>query len=123
MSFEFISRGAEQVYTAEIDLHTVRFISQLVKDWEIDNMKVIKADVWKLINALKVEADIIFADPPFTLKEYPKLVASILQKNILKPNGILVIEHPKTVNLTSETGFLECKEYGNVNFSFFVPNL
>ena len=123
MSFEFISRGAEQVYTAEIDLQTVRFISNTMKEWGIENMKVIKADVWKLIKALKVEADIIFADPPFTLKEYPKLVTSILQKNILKPNGILIVEHPKTVDLTTEIGFLECKEYGNVNFSFFVPNL
>ncbi len=119
MSFEFISRGAEQVYAAEIDLATVRFIGNTAREFEVNNLKVIKADVWKLIKALKVEADIIFADPPFTLKEYPKLVSQIMLKNILKPGGILVIEHPDEIDLSSENHFVETKAYGRVHFSFF----
>ena len=63
------------------------------------------------------EFEIIFCDPPFTFKYYNSIIDKINERNLLKKNGTLVIEHD------NNNRFENCnlyKRYGNVNFSFFV---
>ncbi len=51
------------------------------------------------LNFLKEEAekfDLIFADPPYDLPQIPLIAQMVFEKELLQPNGILILEHPST---------------------------
>lgn len=121
ITFELISRGVEMVYSIDISPLSQDFIRRTAKEFGIqDNVKIVRADVWRLAKNLDVKADLVFADPPFTLKDYPKLHALVFDNQLLNPDGILIIEHPDKIDFKGFTGFETTKNYGNINFSFFV---
>lgn len=121
ITFELISRGAEMVYSIDISPMSQDFIKKTGKEFGVEeNLKVVRADVWRLAKNLEVKADLIFADPPFTLKEYPKLHELVFQNELLNPDGLLVIEHPDKIDFKGLRGFESTKNYGNLNFSFFI---
>jgi 16S rRNA G966 N2-methylase RsmD len=80
---------------------------------------VYRADVFKYVNNCKAQYDIIFADPPFDHSHIATLPEHILSHKILKNNGMLIVEHPVSVNFSKVNGFVETRKYGKVNFSFF----
>ena len=43
----------------------------------------------------------------------------VFSKQLLKNNGMLIIEHGANTHLETLIGFEKIKKYGNVNFSFF----
>ena len=43
----------------------------------------------------------------------------IRDSNLLKPDGILVVEHGKANNFVCHPRYLEQRVYGSVNFSIF----
>ena len=63
--------------------------------------------------------DFIFADPPYALTNLAELPEIILKSKMLKPEGIFVLEHGKELSFTAHPLFLEHRNYGSVNFSFF----
>ena len=63
--------------------------------------------------------DFIFADPPYALKELGDIPDLIFKKNLLKDRGLFVLEHGKEYDFSKHEHFLEHREYGSVNFSFF----
>ena len=58
-------------------------------------------------------------DPPYGLKELETLPDLIFDNNLLKEDGLFVLEHGKTNNFEEHPCFLERRIYGSVNFSFF----
>jgi 16S rRNA G966 N2-methylase RsmD len=61
----------------------------------------------------------IFADPPYALKELTTLPDIIFDKQLLKEDGIFVLEHGKDHDFTTHPHFVEHRNYGSVNFSLF----
>lgn len=122
ITFELISRGVAMVYSIDISPDSGELIRKLATEFGVaDKVKFVRADVWRLAKNLSVKADLIFADPPFTLKEYAKLHELVFSNALLNPGGLLVIEHPEKVDFSGFHGFEYTKTYGNVNFSFFCP--
>jgi len=66
--------------------------------------------------------DLIFADPPYEMEEAENLPELIFEKQLLKPDGIFVLEHKKSLDFNHLRFFSDHRVYGNVNFSFFVVN-
>ncbi len=123
ITFELISRGVEMVYSVDISPDSGELIRKLAAEFGVaDKVKFVRADVWRLAKNLEVQADLIFADPPFTLKEYAKLHELVFTNQLLKPGGLLVIEHPEKADFKGFSGFEYTKTYGKVNFSFFSAN-
>ncbi len=123
ITFELISRGAEMVYSVDISPDSGTLIRTLAKEFEVaDKVKFVRADVWRLAKNLNVKADLIFADPPFTLKDYARLHELVFSNKLLNPGGLLVIEHPEKADFRGFKGFEYTKTYGNLNFSFFVDS-
>lgn len=121
ISFELISRGVEMLYSVDISPVSQDSIRKLAKEFKVeDKIKFVRADVWRLAKNLDVKADLIFADPPFTLKEYHKLHELVFENQLLNPDGLLIIEHPDKIDFEGCYGFEYTKIYGNVNFSFFL---
>ena len=63
--------------------------------------------------------DIIFADPPYNLENLDLISIEVIKHQLLNPDGWMVIEHPKEVDLSAQQFFVEHRKYGHVNFSFF----
>ena len=64
--------------------------------------------------------DFIFADPPYALPELPDVPKIVLERGLLRPGGLFVMEHPKEYDFSNLPGFEERRVYGSVNFSLFV---
>src|SRR5690554_8214186 len=44
-----------------------------LKDWGVNNIRAVEADVFKVIKKIDQSFDIIFADPPYNNPQYPEL--------------------------------------------------
>lgn len=122
ISYEFASRGSQKVTCVDKNYACVKFISETKNQLELDNLEVLKSDVFKLLEQKAFSSyDLIFADPPFDFEEesYKKLLELITENQWLNEKGTLILEHSKRMDLTQLNGYQETKKYGNVHFSFF----
>jgi len=53
------------------------------------------------------------------LKFHKDIVHLVHDRNLLKPDGYLIVEHGRQTDLSAETNFINTRTFGNVNFSFF----
>lgn len=119
IGLEFISRGARDVIAVELAHVQQNFIIQICKQLDIHNLQLIRGDAFKYLNNCQLQFDFIYADPPYALRELPKLPTIIFEKNLLKSGGWFVLEHSAANDFSSEPYFIETRKYGSVNFSFF----
>jgi 16S rRNA (guanine(966)-N(2))-methyltransferase RsmD len=119
IGIECVSRGARSVTAVEIAHVQQNWIIACCRQLGIRNLSVIRGDVFKFLNACRTKYDLVFADPPYALEELPTLPETILERDILKENGWLVIEHGKDTVFTSHPRHVETRTYGSVHFSFF----
>ncbi|MCF7560653.1 16S rRNA (guanine(966)-N(2))-methyltransferase RsmD [Sabulilitoribacter multivorans] len=120
ISYEFASRGVEQITCVDQDFGCIKFINQTSEAFEMP-IQTIKSDVFKFLEKSSLQTDIIFADPPYSFsdEEFSKIPELVFQKNLLFENGILIIEHSKHTNLSQLKNFNYSKNYGGSVFSFF----
>ena len=119
VSVEFVSRGAREVTAVDINAQCTDFIRQSAQQLSLANMHVVRADVFDLLKRLTRKFDIVFADPPYALKELPTIPDIIMEKGLLKEEGIFVLEHGKNYDFSQHPHFVEHRSYGSVNFSIF----
>ncbi len=119
ISYEFVSRGCNMVMAVEKDFACVRFIKKTVEKMQIENLIVIKQDVFKFVEFTNKTFDIVFADPPYKMNDIGLMPDKILNSTLLNTNGWLIFEHPKEYDFASTPGFYDHRKYGSVNFSFF----
>jgi len=119
IGIECVSRGARSVTAVEIAHVQQNWIISCCRQLGIRNLSVIRGDVFKFLNACHTKYDLIFADPPYALEQLPTLPDVVLERDILKENGWLVIEHGKDTDFTSHPRHIETRTYGSVHFSFF----
>jgi 16S rRNA (guanine966-N2)-methyltransferase len=120
IAFEFASRGAGMVHLVEIDSRHIAGIRRAINEIGIPNIKPVHIDVRAFLKTCSFKYDIIFADPPYNLpwlKEIPDLITG---SGVLKKDGFLVLEHPRTMTFSDHKMFFEHRNYGSVNFSFFT---
>lgn len=119
ISIEFISRECNNVISIEQNERHCAFIKKVCSELKISNLSLIKTDVFKFINSCHSQFDLIFADPPYELEKLSELPDLIFSKNLLKEDGLLVLEHSSKQNFSNHPNFSNHRNYGNVNFSFF----
>lgn len=119
ISLEFISRGAKSVLSIDKHPLTVRHLNHLQKEWDVANWSILKKDVFKFFKEYDQQYDLIFADPPFGMKETDQLPSLIFERNLLKENGILILEHGKENTFETHEHIYDQRRYGGVYFSFF----
>lgn len=126
ISLELLSRGCSQVVSVELDRDHHRFITECVKKLLPSSSHgpssaiiPIRGDVFRFIKSCKEQYDLIFADPPYALKELPKIPDLIFERQLLKEDGIFVFEHGKDQDFSQHPHFVEHRSYGSVNFTLF----
>lgn len=119
ISIELVSRGCDKVISVEKDVQHASFINKVTKEVKTEKCYVMRSDVFKYIERCHEKFDFIFADPPYALERLSEIPDLVLNKGILKEDGLFVLEHGKDLSFTSHPCFIEHRQYGSVNFSFF----
>jgi 16S rRNA (guanine(966)-N(2))-methyltransferase RsmD len=119
ISIELVSRGCEKVISVEKDKIHHAFIRKIMDEVKTDKCLPIRGDVFKFINGTEKAFDFIFADPPYDLPELETIPELIFKNNLLKEEGLFVLEHGKDKDFSRYAHFTERRNYGSVNFSFF----
>ena len=119
ISIEFVSRDCKSVISIELNERHNAFIRKVCTDLKITNLSLIKTDVFKFIDSCHTQFDMIFADPPYELVQLAQIPDLIYSKKLLKEDGLFVLEHSSKNNFDQHPHFVEHRNYGNVNFSFF----
>ncbi len=119
ISFEFASRDAIAITSVEKEFKCVNFLSETKEKLGFENVNIIKADVFKFLTFPHPAYDIIFADPPYDMKGFEDIPELVFKNNLLKSDGRLIIEHPREIDFSKSTNYLETRNYGKVHFSFF----
>lgn len=120
---EFVSRGAKEVTSIDINAQCTEFIKSTVQQFNISNMRVVRSDVFELLKRPYRKFDIIFADPPYALETLDKLPDLVFDANMLTDDGIFVLEHPREYQFEEHLHFWQHRHYGKVNFTFFAQKL
>lgn len=120
ISYELASRGAADLTIVEKDSRMYEFIQKSVGELNIENCKVIKMDVFRFLENANEKYDLIFAGPPYALKEIDELPRIIRDKNLLNKNGWFILEHTPANNYEKEPMFKTMRNYGTTVFSIFI---
>ncbi len=120
ITLELLSRGCQQVVSVELDRDHHRFICDCLAKLDGHNACLpLRGEVFRFVKSCKQQFDFIFADPPYALKELSTLPDLIFDKQLLKPDGLFVLEHGKDNDFAQHPHFVEHRQYGSVNFSLF----
>lgn len=120
ISIEFLSRGAAHVTSVDVNYNCIRNLKQISRDIGCESeMDIIKSDAIKFLQKVDQKFDMIFSDPPFNYEKHEEIVQLVFERELLKENGTLIIEHGKETNLENITHFQNIRKYGHVMFSFF----
>lgn len=123
ISFEFLSRECRSVTAVEKAATQYRFIKDVAQRLGVDNLHLVRGDVFKFVKSCSDKFDIIFADPPYDLPNFAEVPGLILGSDMLKDGTLVIIEHPKAYDFSSLPYFKEHRAYGSVNFSIFRINI
>ena len=119
ISYEFASRGSLSIDSVEIEPDRFKFICRTVNRYGFSQIRPIRNDVFKFLKFCKKKYDLIFADPPFDSARLQELPEKVFKYELMKPNGIFILEHSGNHNFSESPYFVEIRSYGSVNFSFF----
>ena len=120
VSMEFVSRGVKEVTSIDINNLCTDFIKSAAQQFGVKNLHVVRTDVFDLIKRAYKKFDIIFADPPYALENLDQLPDLIFNHNLLTEDGIFILEHPREYQFENHPHFWQHRNYGKVNFTFFV---
>jgi 16S rRNA (guanine966-N2)-methyltransferase len=120
ISYEFASRGTKKIYSIDAHAGCIKYINTTAKELDLE-ISTFKSDVYKFLEKTPLKADVIFADPPYDFEEeqFLKIVNLVFDREILKEDGVLIVEHSKHTDLTTHEKHISDKRYGGNVFSFF----
>ncbi|MFO7880158.1 MAG: 16S rRNA (guanine(966)-N(2))-methyltransferase RsmD [Bacteroidota bacterium] len=118
-TYEMGSRGCEDITSVEIDAMQTDFIKRNIEEMQMDGISVLNSNAISFLERVQKEYHIIFADPPFDSEEYREIHQLVFERKLLRPGGLLVLEHSKKHDFSELQHFLEHRKYGAVNFSIF----
>ncbi len=119
IGFEFVSRGARTVFAVEQSNRHIAFMRKVSEILKLENHAPVRGEAFRYIKSCKIKFDLIFADPPYELAELEQIPDLIFKHDLLKEEGLLILEHSAKQNFENHPRFDAHRKYGNVHFSFF----
>ena len=119
ISYELASRGAAEQIIVEKDPIMHQFIRKNMDMLGVENVQILRMDVFAYLASVQTNFNFIFAGPPYALSTIDDLPKIIVEKKLIAPNGFFVLEHTPRNNYTGFNGFQFQRNYGTTVFSFF----
>lgn len=120
VSYEFASRGASRVWCVEMARENASFIKRESTRLGLENVTMVRDNVFDFLDICHEKFDLIFADPPYALEGLETIPDKVLSKDILFPECYFVLEHGSEHSFKDHPRFKKERVYGRVHFSFFV---
>jgi 16S rRNA (guanine966-N2)-methyltransferase len=120
ISLEFASRGCQDITAVDSHPGCVAFLRETDRMLDLGIIRVVRADVFRMLNKLHPGFDVIFADPPYDHPRLTELPDQIFQAGILNEDGWFILEHSSRHSFTSHPRFHQNRSYGDVNFTFMI---
>lgn len=124
---EALSRGASSAVFVDQDPSALDLVAENLKRTRLaEHARLVRAELPKGLGqlpALTAPCDIIFADPPYRFPQFEGLLEGLREHRLLGPDGILVVEHSREVNLPEAgSGFSRSRTttYGGTSLSFYL---
>lgn len=119
ITYEFASRGAQGITSIDLDLRCVSFIRKTAENLGFETILSFRSNAFRFLRNCETKYDIIFCDPPYELEGIDEIPRLVMERNLLKPGGWLVLEHSRDYDFSAFAGFDQKRKYGKVNFSIF----
>lgn len=120
ISFELVSRGCPRVVCVEKNFNHAGFIEKTKQELKIQSeLLLLKIDVFTYLERCREQFDLIFADPPYDMKNFADVPRLIFERDLIKAGGIFILEHSKEYDFSDLPLFESKRVYGSVNFSIF----
>ena len=124
LGFEALSRGSLRVVFVDDDHKALDAIEENAEHLDcLASCEIIQSDSFSYMGRLVGEEfSLIFADPPYAYERTPDIPAEIFQHQLLKKEGLLIIEHDRrtTFPLSPLFSMAVQREFGNTRISFFT---
>ena len=120
ISYELASRGVKDLTIVEKDHSMAEFIKKTPATLRINNIKVIRMDVFRFIEQCADQFDFIFAGPPYALTAIDELPRQLFEKKLVKKDGWFVLEHTPRNDYKSFPFYHGERNYGTIVFSTFI---
>lgn len=122
ITFEFASRGSTDITSIDSNYQCCEFVKKTISAFQMEQVRVVKSDVFSFLNKNLNTYDLIFADPPYDMdpEKFQSIAQLVFDKKMLRPGAWLIIEHGERIDFSGHAFFSEHRKYGNVNFSFFL---
>ncbi|WP_312823512.1 RsmD family RNA methyltransferase [Epilithonimonas sp.] len=124
ITLEFASRDCQDITSVELNPKHAGFINSTANELDMGlQVNVQRADVFEWLQKKRnhdKKYEIIFADAPFETEEkkYNEMIDLVLNNELLKPNGVFILEHQSRLKF-AHPNLKDTRKYGNVSFSFF----
>jgi len=122
ITYELASRGAKDMTIVEKDVTMYEFIKKTSELLRIENIKMVKMDVFKFIGQCTEKFDFIFAGPPYALVNIDDLPKLIFEKQLLNPEGWFILEHTPKNSYKTFPFYKSERNYGTTVFSTFTAS-
>lgn len=119
ITLELLSRGCTEVVCVERERAHFNFLCKIFRTLNDDAVTPICGDALKFIAKGSRSFDLVFADPPYALREINEIPDRVMGSMLVVPRGLFVLEHGKANDFSQHPNFVEHRAYGSVNFSFF----
>lgn len=131
LSLEALSRGAASAVLVENSPAAVDVIGRNIDKLEFgDHARLLRSDAFRIGGSHLRGFDLIFCDPPYEMvgsvtpdSTFGQFLASLLERDILKSTGIVVLGHHKESEIVGPLGNLclsDRRNYGTNGVSFFT---
>lgn len=119
ISYELASRGCTNITAVEINPAHIQFIKEVIEKLGEKNIRLVKSNAFVFAARIGEQFDFIFADPPYDHPKFDEVADLVFNNQLLKPEGLFVLEHSSQFDYSQHPKFKELRRYGSVHFSFF----
>ncbi len=126
LGIECLSRGAKNCVFVDKSKESIGIVKSNIKKARVENESTILnidfKDAVKRLSVQKQKFDVIFMDPPYYENMFIDCLKSIDELNLLKEDGLVVVEHDTNDLFDDNIGRLyksREKKYGNTTITFY----
>lgn len=106
IALEAVSRGAAEAVLLEKDVDALQVIQDnVIACRQQDRCSILRGDSFASMDLLHRQGkqfDIIYVDPPYQGGLYEEVLKNIASKDLLAPNGVILLECAKNTSLSME---------------------